>query len=217
MNERALGRFPGYDVMAKRDTPSWNAQTRRVVDARLAVPDEPRHFSPEEFAIVKAVAARLVPQQGGRPAVLVAALVDHKLCTGRSDGFRGAGMPRDKEAWRRGLLALEAEAKQAHGAGFTALAAEQQDALLRQMEAGELTHEAWGGMPPRTFFKQRMGHDIVLAYYSHPAAWSQIGFGGPASPRGYVRMGYDERDPWEAAEAKPGDEGKARRENQRVR
>jgi len=85
------------------------------------------------------------------------------------------------------------------------------------MEAGELTHEAWGGMPSRTFFKQRMGHDIVLAYYSHPAAWSQIGFGRPASPRGYVRMGYDERDPWEAAEAKPGDEGKARRENQRVR
>lgn len=210
-------RFPGYDVMAKRDRPSWNAQTRRVVDARLAVPDEPRHFSPEEFAIVKAVAARLAPQQGGRPAVLVAALVDHKLCTGRSDGYRAAGMPRDKEAWRRGLLALEGEAeagarRRVHGAlsGPAGRAAAADG-------GGELTHEAWGGMPSRTFFKQRMGHDIVLAYYSHPAAWSQIGFGGPASPRGYVRMGYDERDPWEAAEAKPGDEGKARRENQRVR
>ena len=201
--------------MGKRDTPSFNEATRRVLDARLAIPDRPRHFSAEEFAAVAAVAARLVPQDGGA-AVPVAALVDHKLATGRSDGFRGAGMPRDEEAWRRGLRALDAEAKQAHGAGFAALLPDQQDALLRRMEAGELMHEAWGGMPSRTFFKQRLGHDIVLAYYSHPESWNQIGFGGPASPRGYVRMGYDERDPWEAAEAKPGGEDRARRENRHV-
>jgi hypothetical protein len=54
-------------------------------------------------------------------------------------------------------------------------------------------------------------------YYSHPHSWSEIGFGGPANPRGYVRMYYDRRDPWEAAEAKPGDEDNARRENQRAR
>ena len=50
-----------------------------------------------------------------------------------------------------------------------------------------------------------MAHDIVRAYYAHPTAWSEIGWGGPASPRGYVRMDFDERDPWEAAEAKHGD------------
>ncbi len=65
-------RFPGYDVMSKRGTPSFNEATRRVLDARLAVPDLPRHFSPEEFAAVAAVAARLVPQDGSRPAVPVA-------------------------------------------------------------------------------------------------------------------------------------------------
>ena len=37
-------RFPGYDVLAKRDTPSWNEQTRRAIDARLAIPHEPRFF-----------------------------------------------------------------------------------------------------------------------------------------------------------------------------
>jgi hypothetical protein len=37
-------------------------------------------------------------------------------------------------------------------------------------------------------------------YYSHPAAWSEVGFGGPASPRGYVRIGFNTRDPWEAKE-----------------
>jgi hypothetical protein len=57
----------------------------------------------------------------------------------------------------------------------------------------------------------------VLAYYSHPTAWSEIGFGGPASPRGYVRMGFNRRDPWEAAEARDDDEAAAPRENKRVR
>ena len=44
----------------------------------------------------------------------------------------------------------------------------------------------------------------------------EIGFGGPASPRGYVRMNFDRRDPWEAVETKPGQDEKARRENARV-
>jgi hypothetical protein len=210
-------RFPGYDVLAKRDSPSWNEQTRRVVQARLAVPDTPNFFTPAEYAAVVAIAARLVPQaMDGRPAIPVAALVDHKLVSGRADGYRGPGMPPERGAWRRGLHALEEEARQSCGAGFAALTAEQQDELLRRMEQGALTHPAWGGMPSQTFFQQRLGRDIVLAYYAHPTAWSRIGFGGPASPRGYVRMDYDERDPWEAAEARPGHEQQARRDNQRV-
>ena len=71
-------------------------------------------------------------------------------------------------------------------------------------------------MPPELFFAKRLLHDVVGAYYAHPAAWNEIGFGGPASPRGYVRMNFDRRDPWEAAEARPGREDEARRENARV-
>ena len=58
--------------------------------------------------------------------------------------------------------------------------------------------------------------DIVGAYYAHPVAWNEIGFGGPAAPRGYVRLDFDRRDPWEASEATPGREAVAWRENQRV-
>lgn len=65
-------------------------------------------------------------------------------------------------------------------------------------------------------FKKRMARDIVLAYYAHPTAWSEIGWGGPASPRGYVRMDFNERDPWEAAEVKDGDIESAKRKNRRV-
>jgi len=210
-------RFPGYDVLAKRDTPSWNEQTRRAIDRRLAVsPDDPRFFDAHEYATVVAIAGRLVPQPADRPAIPVAALVDQKLHQNRSDGYRQAGMPREREAWRQGLRALDEEARAAHGAAFRELGAAEQDALLRRMQGGDLKHGAWGTIKPTIFFKQRMAHDVVYAYYSHPTAWNEIGWGGPASPRGYVRTGYDERDPWEAAEAKDGNAEAARRKNRRV-
>jgi hypothetical protein len=209
-------RYPGYDVLAKRDTPSWNEQTRRVVDARLAITGEPRFLGADEFATLEAICARLVPQPPGRAPIPVAALVDCKLHLDARDGYRDARMPPLREAWRRGLAALEAEAREAHGMSFPRLDAAAQDALLRQMQQGGLAGEAWGGMPCALFFESRMLRDVVQAYYSHPTAWSEIGFGGPASPRGYVRMGFNRRDPWEAMEAHDGDAEAARRENERV-
>ena len=211
-------RFPGYDVLAKRDTPSWNEQTRMVIDQRLAVGLEPRFFSAHEWQTLAAVCNRILPQPKDRAPVPLAAYVDEKMWLGRGDGFRHGGMPRPGEAWQRGLAALDAEAVQAHGGSrFHELGPVDQDALLRRVEAGEVTEPAWGGMPPTIFFSLRIVHDIVSAYYAHPTAWNEIGWGGPASPRGYVRMGFDKRDPWEAAEAKPGQEAKARRENSHVR
>ena len=73
-----------------------------------------------------------------------------------------------------------------------------------------------GVMPSKLFFDKRVVHDIAGAYYGHPTAWNEIGFGGPASPRGYVRLDANRRDPWEAAEGKPGEETKALKENQHV-
>jgi hypothetical protein len=209
-------RFPGYDVLRKRLSPSWNAKTREVIDRRLARSTEPRFFTADEYATVIAIAERIVPQPKNRPPVHVAALVDHQLELDRGDGYRPAGMPLQREAWRLGLHALEVEAEQAHGTPFTALGASEQDGLLRRMCAGELKDPAWAGMPPPLFFSSRMALDIVRAYYAHPAAWSEVGWGGPASPRGYERRGPDERDPWEAAEVTDGDVEAARRKNHRV-
>ncbi len=61
------GRYPGYDVLAKRHTPSWNHKTRQVINERLAVSRDPRFFTRDEYATVEALAARIVPQSGPRP------------------------------------------------------------------------------------------------------------------------------------------------------
>jgi hypothetical protein len=210
-------RFPDYDVLAKRWGPSWNEQTRQVIARRLSIGGKPRFFTREEFETLIAIAARIVPQPSTRPEIPVAALIDDKLHEGKSEGYREPSLPRDREAWQGGLKALDVEAKSAYGARFRKLSAADQDNLLNRMAKGELNDPAWKGMPSAVFFRKRMALDIVLAYYAHPTAWNEIGWGGPASPRGYVRVDYDERDPWEAAEVKDGDVAAARRKNRRVR
>lgn len=210
-------RYPGYDVLAKRDTPSWNEASRRAIDARLAIADEPRFFDAEEWRTLSAICDRIVPQPTNREPVPIAALVDRKMADDERDGYRQATMPKMQEAWRRGLAALDAASRARHDARFHTLAPAAQDALLKAMQDGELDGPEWGGMPAATFFGSRVASDILAAYYSHPTSWNEIGFGGPASPRGYVRMGFNARDPWEAAEAKPGHEDDARRKNHRAR
>lgn len=209
-------RFPGYDVLAKRDTLSWNEPTRRAVEKRLAVHPGPRFFTPEEWTTLSALCARILPQPADRPPVPIPAYIDEKLFENKIDGYRFAPLLPQDEAWRAALAALEAEALLRYGKPFGAQEPEQQDALLLAMQKGELTGELWRGMPSDLFFSKRVLHDVTNAYYAHPAAWNEMGWGGPASPRGYVRLDADMRDPWEAAEAYPGEEAKAERENRRV-
>ena len=81
-------RYPGYDVLAKRHTPSWNEKTRQVIDERLAMPREPRYLSQAEWLVLEAICDRIVPQPRTRPPVPLAAMVDAKLFENRGDGYR---------------------------------------------------------------------------------------------------------------------------------
>ncbi len=209
--------YPGYDVLSKRGTPSWNEQTRRVIDRRLAIdPSEHRFFNEAEWASLCALCDRIVPQHPGRTPIPVAAMVDLKMFRNEQDGYRNARLPEMRQAWRIGLAALEREARHAHSCSFHELPPDRQDQLIAAMQRGELHDASWAGVPPDLFFTGRVIPDIVKSYYAHPTAWNEIGWGGPASPRGYVRMQANRRDPWEAAEAKPGEEAAAYRENRRV-
>ena len=210
-------RYPGYDVQAKRDTPSWNRATQEAIDRRLAIPRTPRFFNPDEWTTLQAVCDRIMPQPADRPSEPLAAYVDQKMAEDIRDGYRYAVLPPQGEAWRRGLRALDEEARTAFGGPFHSLLPQRQDQLLRRAQSGALTGDAWAGMPCKPFFEHRLIPDITHAYYATPTAWNEIGFGGPASPRGYVRMALNRRDPWEAAEAEPGKEARAARDNRRVR
>jgi hypothetical protein len=209
--------YPGYDVLSKRDTPSWNEQTRAAIGRRLAIdPQEHHFFSDSEWVTLRALCNRIIPQPADRTPIPVAAMVDLKMAEGPQDGYRNAKMPPAQDAWRQGLAALDAEACGAHGRRFHELPAVLQDSLIAAMQKGDLRNGCWAGMPCSLFFKDRLLVDVVKSYYAHPTAWNEIGWGGPASPRGYVRLKADRRDPWEAAEVRPGQQAEAYRENRRV-
>ena len=210
------GRYPGYDVLAKRDTPSWNDATRQVLDARVATENRPRFFDETEWMTLRAVCDRVTPQPDGRSHVPVAALVDRQMLQGKLKGYRLADMPQPAEAWKRALAALEEVAMRDRRRPFAQLTVADQDTILEQMRSGAMEAEALRGMPPKTFWTSHVDHDVIASYYAHPEAWSQMGWGGPASPRGYVRLDLESRDPWEPEEAKPGQEAKALRVNHRV-
>jgi hypothetical protein len=154
-----------------------------------------------EWLTLQAVCDRLVPQPD-RPhdPVPIAPFIDQQLARNQGNGYRFEDMPTMRQAWRQGLAGIESESHELHGVPFTELGPRQQDELLARLQRAEVRTGAWERLPPAKFFEQTLLKTVVGIYYSNPAAWSEIGYGGPASPRGYVRLGLGQRDPWEAKE-----------------
>jgi hypothetical protein len=192
--------YPTYNVMAKWDSPSWNEQTRKVVRKRLDELPPRRFFTPEQWSLLESIATRLMPQPDREEPVPIVPWIDDMLHRNRGPGYRYADMPPMRDAWRQGLDAIAAEAHDRHGKDFQKLSPGDQDDLLTDIQNNRVERRYWGGLPSGGFFTHHLLKQVVAVYYSHPDAWSEIGFGGPASPRGYVRLGFDEHDPWEAEE-----------------
>jgi hypothetical protein len=190
--------YTGYDVLAKWDSPSWDEHTREVLRKRLTEVPPRRFFTELEWLTLEAVCARLIPQPDRAHPIPIVPWIDEKLHYDRRDGFRYDDMPPLREAWRLGLHGIDRESQRRFGIAFTAVSDISQDALLRALQSGDVQDELWTRLPPRRFFTTVLLKEVVGEYYAHPAAWNEVGFGGPASPRGYVRLGENQRDPWEA-------------------
>src|SRR3546814_19628929 len=96
--------------------------------------------------------------------------------------------PHLREAWERGLNAIEAEAQARHCRSFAALETAQMDLLLAAVERGDISDSAWDHIDARLFRKWRLLSAIASAHSTHPSAWSATRVGGPASPRGSVPL-----------------------------
>jgi Gluconate 2-dehydrogenase subunit 3 len=109
-------------------------------------------------------------------------------------------MPDDGQAFRRVSVGLDAAARQ-HGVGdFLSASHEVQHAVIQAFADGALHGEVWDELPPSKAWQVVM-REVLSAFYSHPWAWNEIGFGGPAYPRGFARLGAGQRESWEAKPA----------------
>ena len=181
-----IGRYPDYDVLANRE--NWDDATRRVVEERLQTPGPLRFFSAQEEATLRAF-CDVATAQDTDPRVPVAEMVDDKLASGRLDGFRYANMPRDPATWQLVLRGLDATASERHGAeSFADCETPAREAIVAALSRGELSGGAWDELDVSRAWSVCM-RAILAAFYSHPWAWNEIGYGGPAYPQGYMRLG----------------------------
>ena len=189
-----------YDVLDKWESPSWNEQTRGVVKQRMEQVPRRRFLSEEHWSLLEAIVDRLIPQPDRDEPIPIVPWIDDMLYRNHTPGYRYADMPPMRDTWCKGLDAIAAEARNRHRKKFQELLPEDRDKLLCDIENNRVDSRCWGDLPAGGFFKHHLLKDVVGIYYSHPDAWSEIGFGGPASPRGYARLGLNERDSWEAEE-----------------
>ncbi len=191
------GRYPDYNVLDEVD--HWDPVTRQVVLQRVEEVPTIRFFTSSEAATLGSF-CDVVMAQDAEPKIPVLNFVDAKLWAGQLDGFRFAGMPDDRETWRRAAVGLDAAARQ-HGApDFPTASEEVKHSIVDAFHRGELRGGVWDELPAKQVFSVLM-RAVLSAFYSHPWAWNEIGFGGPAYPRGYVRLAAGQRESWEGAPA----------------
>jgi hypothetical protein len=189
------GRYPDYDVLA--ETRHWDATTREVVFARLRPPPV-RFFSEAEAATIGAFCDTVTAQES-EPRVPVLELVDEKLHEGRLDGFQYDDMPDDRDVWRMVARGLDEAARDAGCDSFAAAPPERRHSLCEAFADGKLRGGAWDELNVSRAWSVVM-RGVLQSFYQHPWAWNEIGFGGPAYPRGYAALGADMSEHWEARE-----------------
>ena len=195
------GYYPGFQTLSQQAF--WDEATRKAILARVEQVPPLRFFSPEEATLLQAVCDRLLPQDDRDEAHKIPVLnyIDERLYSRRIDGYRFEDMPPDHEAHRLGVQAIEAIARYMYDMAFVDLKPWQQDAVLKSIHDAQppAAHDIWQKMPVQRFWLLLV-QDVVDAYYAHPYAWDEIGFGGPAYPRGYMRLEGGKPEPWEVAE-----------------
>jgi len=181
-----IGRYPDYDVLANAE--NWDDATREVVTARLHMSGPLRFFTSEEEPALRAL-CDVTTAQDAEPRVPVAEMVDEKYADGKLDGYRYANMPSDPDTWRLVLRGCNETARGRYGVeSFAAADLEAQEAIVAGMSEGSLTGGAWDELDVARAFSVCM-RAILAAFYAHPWAWNEIGYGGPAYPQGYMRLG----------------------------
>jgi hypothetical protein len=196
---RATGRFPGFDVLSEAG--HWDSVTAGLIMARTAPPSAPRFFTAAERASAAALLNQLTGQCGEPLAVPVAEMVDARLAAGETDGWHYADMPEDGQAWRDTLGYLDKDAHARCGTGFAGASQRHQALIIQAVQDGR----EWHGMSAPHVWSLWTRY-ACTAFYSHPYAWSEMGFPGPAYPRGYKNAGVGRLEPFEVADARPADD-----------
>lgn len=195
-------RYPDADILSQRA--HWDEATRKVVLDRVHNVPDFAYFDAREQATLQKLCDRVVPQVHRRSdrRVPIAPWIDQRCVHRASDGFRLDDMPPNEIAWREGLHGLDQTTAALFGdsVAFRSLRDTGADQVLESVREGRPPGSAWRALPAKRWWVFVALRQITGTYYAHPYAWDEIGFGGPAYPRGYFALNNGYPEPWEARE-----------------
>ncbi len=188
--------YPAYDVMHQQD--HWDDHTQTIVTARIIREKEYRFFTALELEIMRKLCPLLVHDRRGDILTYVLCYIDEKLYEDKGEGERKVQVMPEAQLVREGLSRLNKAAVALYEHAYVELEEHQQKLFIEDLSFNRANPaHIWEGYPQKDGFLKLLGLTLD-AYYSHPKVWSDIGYGGPAYPRGYIRTTIGQLDPWEA-------------------
>ncbi|MDD4335508.1 MAG: gluconate 2-dehydrogenase subunit 3 family protein [Desulfotomaculaceae bacterium] len=189
-------RYPGYDILKEKE--HWDDHTHEIVLKRLGPFPKHKFLNDYEAKMILAIAQHIVYDNRKEILDYVLHHIDNALSSTIGEDQRKVGTPVQKVLVREGLKAIDKLAKKQYKSSYLESDVQQQLSILAALQKGKAAKmDEWQTIPQKELFK-KLATQITSAYYSHPTVWSEIGYGGPAYPRGYVRVERGLTDPWEA-------------------
>jgi len=138
-----------------------------------------RFFALGEARTLASISDQLIPpdRDPGADWARVVNYIDIQLC---------GPFERWRTMYRKGLASVNRASRALHDRPFALLSSDQQFAMLRTMESGELSPDGWDGIHPSAFFELLLNH-AMQGYYGDPrhggnrdhASWKMVGLPYP--------------------------------------
>jgi len=172
-----------YDPLDRKD--QWDDETRelvlRRVEDEVGIDANFVFLNATEGALLVRISDILLNQCGASQHIKIVESIDKKLSS-QKRGVRYGNNPWPGEFYKKGLSEI------------LKIMNDAEDEMLFDVIEKVLSENKDDFL---TAFLKKVLHDAAEIFYSHPAAWAEIGFPGPAYPIGYPFLKCDEKELWE--------------------
>lgn len=155
------------EELKRREILKFTAGT--VIAARVAVAQQHKFFTPDEFMMVDELTEILIPadeKSPGAKAAQCAAYIDGSLAEAFDDA--------ERQNWRKGLATVEQLSRKMNKAGFTKATPQQRQAVVLLMAVNEHKPTA----PEQLFFATLKGATIHAYYTSSIGIHNDLDYKG---------------------------------------
>lgn len=192
------GHYIHFNVMNEKE--HWDSHTREIVEKRLTYHEFPKDapLDYQEVHTLHTLCAILLDETCEQILSYMLHHFQTKLTSDIGEAQRKKDIPKESLLIGEGLLALNLFCINQYNNFFHSLDDEAKKDLINKMLQGNISLETSSRKIPAQEFIKKILTEAVSSYYSHPQIWSEIGYAGPAYPRGYVRSELGLTDPWEA-------------------